>query len=54
MKQTIVVKLTPSAGQHAVLLATLKRFNAACDYIARVAFERRLVNKVALQKLVYY
>lgn len=54
MKQTIVVKLTPSTDQHAALLATMKRFNAACDYIARVAFERRLVNKVALQKLVYY
>lgn len=54
MKQTIVVKLTLSTDQHAALLATMKRFNAACDYIARVAFERRLVNKVALQKLVYY
>lgn len=54
MKQTIVVKLAPSARQHAALLATMERFNAACDAIAGVAFDRRLANKIALQKLVYY
>jgi IS605 OrfB family transposase len=54
MKLTIVVKLAPSADQHAALLATMERFNAACDAIAEVAYDRRLANKVALQKLVYY
>jgi putative transposase len=54
MKQTIVVKLAPSADQHAALLATMERFNGACDAIAGVAFERRLANKIALQKLVYH
>lgn len=54
MKQTIVVKLAPTADQHRALLATMERFNQACDHIAEVAFERRLANKIALQKLVYY
>ncbi len=54
MKQTLVVKLAPSAGQHAALLQTMERFNQACDHIAGVAFEHRLANKIALQKLVYY
>jgi putative transposase len=54
MKQTIVVKLVPSADQHTALFATMERFNQACDHIAEVAFERRLANKIALQKLVYY
>src|SRR4029450_9558519 len=54
MKQTIVVKLIPSADQHAALLATMKRFNTACNHIAGAAFERRMPNNIALQKRVYY
>jgi putative transposase len=54
MKQTIALKLAPSAEQAEVLLATMEPFNAACDAIAAVAFERRLANKLALQQLVYY
>jgi putative transposase len=54
MKQTLAVKLAPSSEQRAALLATLERFNAACDWIAAVAFRERCANKVALQKLVYY
>jgi len=54
MKQVLVVKLAPTPEQHAALLRTLETFNAACNDIAGVAFERRMANKVALQKLVYY
>jgi putative transposase len=54
MKQTIAVKLVPSDAQASTLLATMERFNAACDAIAEVAFQHRLANKIALQKLVYY
>jgi IS605 OrfB family transposase len=54
MKQTLAVKLAPSPEQAASLLATMGRFNAACDAIAAVAFHERCANKVALQKLVYY
>ena len=54
MKQTLVVKLIPTSEQHFSLLQTLERFNAACNWIASVAFQHRCPNKVALQKLVYY
>ncbi len=54
MKQTLAVKLAPTPTQHAALLQTMERFNAACDAIAATAFRERCANKVALQKLVYY
>jgi putative transposase len=54
MKQTLAVKLAPSPEQASSLLATMERFNAACDAIAAVAFRERCANKVLLQKLVYY
>lgn len=50
----MALKLAPNTEQHAALLATLERFNAACNAIAEVAFRERLANKIALQKLVYY
>lgn len=54
MKQTIPVKLAPTREQASSLLATMVRFNAACDAISAVAFRDRCANKIALQKLVYY
>lgn len=54
MKQTLAVKLVPSPEQYASLLATMERFNAACDAIAIVAYRERCANKVRLQKIVYY
>jgi putative transposase len=54
MLKTLKLKLLPTRDQGAALLTTLERFNAACDWIASVAFERRLANKIALQKVVYY
>ena len=54
MQQTLAVKLAPTPEQHAALVVTLERFNAACNAIGQVAFRARLANKFALQKLVYY
>ena len=54
VKQTLAVKLAPTPDQHAALLATMERFNAACDWLADAAFRERCANKVELQKLVYY
>ena len=54
MQQTLLVKLAPTPDQHAALLRTLERFNAACNAIAAVAFHERCANKIALQRLVYY
>ena len=53
MNLTLSVKLVPTAEQHAALLATMERFNAACNDIAVVAFREHSANKVRLQKLVY-
>jgi IS605 OrfB family transposase len=54
MKLTLKIKLQPSSEQHQALLETMEQFNAACNYIAQIAFEHRLANKVELQKLVYH
>jgi IS605 OrfB family transposase len=54
VRQTLPVKLAPSPEQHAALLATMERFNLACDWIAEAAFRDRCANKVVLQKSVYY
>jgi predicted transposase len=54
VKQTLPVKLAPTPAQHAALLATMERFNLACDWIAGEAFRDRCANKIELQKTVYY
>src|SRR5712692_3666414 len=54
MKLTLAIKLAPGLEQHAALLATLERFNAACNAIAEVAVREHMANKIALQKIVYY
>src|SRR5437660_597325 len=54
MKLTLAIKLKPGIEQHVALVATLERFNAACNAIAEVAFREHLANKFALQKIVYY
>jgi IS605 OrfB family transposase len=54
VKLTLPVKLAPSPAQHAALVATVERFNAACDHLAGVAFRERCANKVRLQRLAYH
>ncbi len=49
-----MVKLTPEPEQYKALLKTLEAFNAACNYIAEVAFANKCSNKFKLQTLVYY
>src|SRR5260221_4641534 len=53
MKQTMLLKLTPTEEQHHALLDTMHAFNKAADYVASVAFAEKSANKFALQKLVY-
>ncbi len=53
MKQTMLLKLLPAPEQHCALLDTMHAFNAACTYVAAVAFAEKTANKFALQKLVY-
>src|SRR5712692_10179434 len=53
MKQTMLLKLTPTTEQHQALLDTMHAFNAACNYVASVAFAEKTANKFELQKQVY-
>jgi putative transposase len=53
MKQTMLLKLTPTPEQHRTLLDTMYAFNAGANYVAQVAFTEQTANKFALQKVVY-
>ena len=53
VKLTLQIQLLPDPDQAAKLCETIERFNAAANYVAAIAFERKLTNKVLLQKLCY-
>lgn len=53
MKLTLQTQLMPSPELAGVLKETVERFNEAANWLAGVAFERRLANKFALHKLAY-
>lgn len=54
MKLTVAVKLLPSEAQANALRETLRRSNAASDYVSEVAWADRVFGKHALQKLTYH
>jgi putative transposase len=54
MHLTMQLKLLPTPEQATSLLATMERFNAACDRLATIAFQHGCANKVELQKLAYH
>ena len=54
MKQSLLVRLAPDEKQFRLLKQTMERFNEACNYIAGVAFKKRLANKIALHHILYY
>ncbi len=54
MMQTLKVKLETTPEQSQALLDTMHQFNAACNYVARYAFEMHTANKIELQKVVYH
>lgn len=53
VQRTLMARLDPTPAQKTALLDTMRRFNAACDFAADVAFENRCANKFVLQKLAY-
>ena len=53
MLKTLQIKLLPDDKQREALTNTSIKFNGACNFVSRVAFERKLYNKVFLQKIVY-
>ena len=54
MKRVIQIQLKPTPEQVASLEKTMRRFNEACNWVAERAFERKLANRYALHKLLYY
>lgn len=54
MKLTVKVKLLPTPEQKASLVKTIEVFNEACNYISKIAFEKKTFGQVGLHKLVYY
>jgi IS605 OrfB family transposase len=53
LSKTVVCKLKLSEEDVRRLLATLEAFRDACNYISKIAFERRVFNPVALHHMVY-
>ncbi len=53
MKLTLQTQLSPEDDQADKLKATVERFNEAANWAAGVAFQRKLSNKVELQKINY-
>lgn len=54
MRLTVQVKLLATAEQVAALHATLKAFNAATTYAARVGFDAGVFSAPSIQKLCYH
>ena len=48
-----MVKLAPSNTQFSSLLKTMERFNEACNYISKLAYDNHTSSQVALQHLAY-
>lgn len=53
VKLVATMKLLPSEAHTVALLATMERFNAACDWLGEQAFILRSADKLALQKSHY-
>jgi IS605 OrfB family transposase len=53
VKLIATIKLQPTGEHAAKLLATMERFNAACDWLGEQAFTEKCADKIALQKVHY-
>ncbi|MBF8376380.1 transposase [Alicyclobacillus mali] len=53
LTRTIRVRLEPTPEQASALARTVEANRQALDYVSRVAFERRIRNAIALQRIVY-
>lgn len=54
MKLTQKIKLIPNKEQKELLLNTMERFNEACNYISKIAYDEHTASQVKLHKLAYY
>jgi predicted transposase len=53
MVRTIVISLRPTLEQAKALLNTMEAFNAACNFVSRIAWENRTFRNYELRKLCY-
>jgi putative transposase len=53
MKRVVTLSLHPTSEQATALEETMRAFNAACQYISDVAWERQEFGRVPLHKLTY-
>ncbi len=53
MLKTLQIKMLPDDEQKQALVDTFMAFNNACDFVSKIAFEKKLFNKVFLQRIVY-
>ena len=51
--KTLQIKLLPDDDQKQAIIDTFTKFNEACNFVSRTAFEKKLYNKVFLQRIVY-
>ena len=54
MLKTLQIKLLPDDNQKNILLSTFKKFNEACNFVSKIAWDNKIYNKIFLQRLVYY
>jgi IS605 OrfB family transposase len=54
VKLTVQVQILPTAAQSAALMTTLRKANAACDWISDIAWSSRTFRQFAIHKLAYH
>jgi hypothetical protein len=54
MKLTAKVKLVANQIPHAALMETMARANAACNWISVLAWEKKVFQAFAIQKIAYH
>src|SRR5512136_1924692 len=54
MLQALMVRLEPAADQYKLICDTMKRFNEACNDIAKTVYELHSASKMSIHKAVYY
>ena len=53
MLKTLQIKLLPDDDQKQALIDTFLRFNNACNFVSKIAWEKRRFNKILLQQIIY-
>lgn len=54
MKLTIKLRLLPNSKQKPLLLETMKRFNEAASFAAKIGFDNKVFSQPSIHKLTYF